>query len=191
MKYIEIDHELYKFLASKTERIGESASDILRRLLELPVEKVSDVSPKKISQPSLEKRTKSKPRIVEKKFKPLKNKPKVPFVTPLDGLLIDTNIHEQKGAVGRFLYVLEKLENIQGVAFQNVLNIQGRDRLYFARSKELLLEASKTSNPKEIGESGYWVITNNNTIKKRTILKSVLLQSGFPSDKATQLAELI
>ena len=33
MKTIEIDDELYHYIASQTQQIGESASDILRRLL--------------------------------------------------------------------------------------------------------------------------------------------------------------
>ena len=36
MKNIEIDDELYHYIASRTQSIGESASDILRRLLRLP-----------------------------------------------------------------------------------------------------------------------------------------------------------
>lgn len=59
-----------------------------------------------------------------------------------------------------------------------MLQIQGRDRLYFATSKESLLKASKSANPKEIGNSGFWVTTNNNTAKKRTILSEVLGQFG-------------
>ncbi|TYG35454.1 replication initiation negative regulator SeqA [Lonepinella koalarum] len=36
MKIIEVDEELYQYIASHTQSIGESASDILRRLLHLP-----------------------------------------------------------------------------------------------------------------------------------------------------------
>ncbi|MGL6123210.1 MAG: replication initiation negative regulator SeqA, partial [Shewanella sp.] len=54
MKYIEVDEELYRHIASKTEHIGESASDILRRLLGLSVDAVEQPQPLAISQPSLE-----------------------------------------------------------------------------------------------------------------------------------------
>ena len=37
MKIIEVDEELYQYIASQTRSIGESASDIFRRLLSLPV----------------------------------------------------------------------------------------------------------------------------------------------------------
>ena len=46
MKYIEVDEELYRHIAGKTERIGESASDILRRLLGLDVESINHDMPK-------------------------------------------------------------------------------------------------------------------------------------------------
>ena len=35
MKIIEVDEELYQYIAGNTQSIGESASDILRRLLNL------------------------------------------------------------------------------------------------------------------------------------------------------------
>ncbi len=35
MKTIEVDDELYSYIASHTKHIGESASDILRRMLEI------------------------------------------------------------------------------------------------------------------------------------------------------------
>lgn len=34
MKIIEVDEELYRYIASHTQHIGESASDILRRMLD-------------------------------------------------------------------------------------------------------------------------------------------------------------
>ncbi len=43
MKTIEVDEDLYRYIASQTQHIGESASDILRRLLNVdgqPVETV-------------------------------------------------------------------------------------------------------------------------------------------------------
>ncbi|VTP65226.1 Negative modulator of initiation of replication [Leclercia adecarboxylata] len=35
MKTIEVDDELYQYIASQTRHIGESASDILRRMLKI------------------------------------------------------------------------------------------------------------------------------------------------------------
>lgn len=168
MKYIEIDEELYRHIASKTERIGESASEILRRLLGLDVETIPVTTPKQISQPSLENKQASR----------LSSSEVATSLNSIETLIDKEILAQQKGAVGRFLYSLEAIYNAMPQQFDQVLQIQGRDRLYFATSKESLLKASKSANPKEIGNSGFWVTTNNNTAKKRTILTEVLLQFG-------------
>ena len=43
MKTIEVDEELYRYIASQTHHIGESASDILRRLLLMTEEQQREV----------------------------------------------------------------------------------------------------------------------------------------------------
>ena len=53
MKTIELDDDLYFFIASQTRHIGESASDILRRLLEQPAhQRVPVAEPVAVAQPS-------------------------------------------------------------------------------------------------------------------------------------------
>uniref|UniRef100_UPI004047E69A replication initiation negative regulator SeqA n=1 Tax=Shewanella sp. TaxID=50422 RepID=UPI004047E69A len=89
---------------------------------------------------------------------------------------------QQKGAVGRFMYLLANLQAIAGHEFNKVLDIQG---------KQELLASSQSSNPKEIATSGYWVTTNNNTAKKQTILTEVLEHLGCDSEQARSIAEYI
>ncbi|MEZ9537910.1 replication initiation negative regulator SeqA [Shewanella sp. 10N.286.51.B8] len=195
-KYIEIDEELYRYIASKTERIGESASDILRRLLDLSIESVEPVEPLAISQPSLETaHAKSVAKVKAEVITPEVVEPAVieEVNTEVD---FNTVVHEhmlsqQKGAVGRFLFLLESLSAMTPATFDQILKIQGRGRLYFARSKAELLKASQSANPKEIGTSGYWVTTNNNTAKKRTILSEVLLQLGCNEELAKSISDRI
>lgn len=171
MKYIEVDEELYRHIAGKTERIGESASDILRRLLGLDVESINHDMPETISHPGMESAA-AKPKIkAQTGHKPKSNKD---FSECIDKV----ELAAQKGAVGRFLFILEAIYRTAPEQFSQVLQIQGRDRLYFATSRESLLKASKSANPKEIGQSGFWVTTNNNTAKKRNILTEVLQQYG-------------
>ena len=183
MKYIEVDEELYRFIAGKTERIGESASDILRRLLGLAVENKESSKPESIHEPSLEAQEPAPKAKVSHKIK----SEQIEFFH----LFNDDELQAQKGAVGRFLFVLARLYDTTPSDFAQVLQIQGRGRLYFATSKEALLEASKSSNPKEIGHSGYWVTTNNNTPKKQTILNEVLHLLGCETELASQLSEKI
>ncbi|KPZ71513.1 Negative modulator of initiation of replication [Shewanella sp. P1-14-1] len=222
MKYIEVDEELYRYIASKTERIGESASDILRRLLELSVEAVEHAEPLDISHPSLEASANTQSVAVSSEATSIENDQSADesevetssaevstvsntaalsgndanIVTPNTPVDFSTLVHEhmlaqQKGAVGRFMFLLESLSVLTPSTFDQILKIQGRGRLYFARSKAELLSASQSANPKEIGDSGYWVTTNNNTAKKRTILSEVLLQLGCNESQAKSIADNI
>ena len=189
MKYIEIDEELYRYIASKTEKIGESASDILRRLLALPASNVAAVDSEE-SQPA--KVTFSEPSL-ESSYQPnsLPDAPaasNVADVAVTDFELSQPQLDEQKGAVGRFLFALSSLQQQAPAKFDAVLQVQGRDRLYFARSKEELLQASKSANPKEIGNSGFWVTTNNNTAKKQAILSEAIRALGGSELQAQALA---
>ena len=206
MKYIEIDEELYRFIASKTERIGESASDILRRLLDLSVEDTTVSFPQDISQPSLESTAaQSKEQVfnqakaaVEKVIANQNNphQPTTPDepiieVIDFDSIVNQHLLSQQKGAVGRFMHLLASLQVAVGSDFDKVLNVQGKGRLYFARSKQALLNSSASSNPKEIATSGFWVTTNNNTAKKQNIFAEVLEHLGCDTEKAKMIAEYI
>ncbi|WP_445774011.1 replication initiation negative regulator SeqA [Shewanella sp.] len=211
MKYIEIDEELYRYIASKTERIGESASDILRRLLHLSVETIVVDLPEAFSEPSLETESVavSEPELqrsqlfsqakaaVEKvvaaqaKTDVDTDASKLSSALEFSTIVNEHLLAQQKGAVGRFMYLLANLQAIAGHEFNKVLDIQGKGRLYFARSKQELLASSQSSNPKEIATSGYWVTTNNNTAKKQTILTEVLEHLGCDSEQARSIAEYI
>ncbi|MCL1048244.1 replication initiation negative regulator SeqA [Shewanella abyssi] len=185
MKYIEVDEELYRHIASKTEQIGESASDILRRILGLRVDAVTQAQPETISHPSLESD--------DNAVKVIKQTSAVKTSTVTDfAELIDADqLATQKGAVGRFLFILDTVYQTSKSQFEQVLQIQGRDRLYFATSKDALLKASKSANPKEIGNSGFWVTTNNNTAKKRTILSEVLTQFGTDDEQVVAITDKV
>ncbi|WP_417347663.1 replication initiation negative regulator SeqA [Ferrimonas sp.] len=187
MKYIEIDDELYSHIASNTQRIGESASDILRRLLDLPGTAAEAPKPKHVSQPGLE----SGEAVVEAPKAQVEVRSRVAEAGQFNELLDDALLEKQKGAVGRFLYLLDALYRQQPEAFSSVLEIRGRDRLYFATSKDELLSASKSANPKQIGDSQYWVTTNNNTGKKRSLLSSAAESLGCPVDVAKDIAARI
>lgn len=61
MKTIEVDEELYRYIASHTLHIGESASDILRRMLNLksgqPVQVVKELGNEQPPQQAVETKT--------------------------------------------------------------------------------------------------------------------------------------
>ena len=108
MKTIEIDDELYQYIAGQTQRIGESASDILRRLL--LGDSAAGVQPEVLA-------------VAE------------PDVTAVSSNIFDLinrqDLQAEQSVVGRFLFILSTLARAHKKQFANVLEIKGRNRLYF------------------------------------------------------------
>ncbi|WP_115718453.1 replication initiation regulator SeqA [Gallaecimonas mangrovi] len=168
MKTIEVDDELYHYIASNTQNIGENASDILRRLL--------GFAPVAGSEPEVA----VAPEVEVKAAAEVKEKPAAPAIA------LETN-----SAVGRFIHALTELYQRHGDDFAVVQNIRGRDRLYFATSVEELNQAGKSTNPKAIVGSPYWVVTNNNTEKKRNIVAQVMAELGYDEEATKAFVEKI
>jgi negative modulator of initiation of replication len=146
MHTILIDDDIYSYLLKNTKEIGESASDILRRLLSIP--KTAATS----SEPSEEP-------LVEHE---------------LMAVISGPNFVAQKTAVRRFLLILQAVYKQNKDDFEKVLVIQGRDRKYFACSSEEIKNSGSATQPKEIPGSPYWVMTNSPTWQKKEMLRQVL-----------------
>ncbi len=147
MKTIEVDDDLYQYIASNTQHIGESASDILRRLLGVSQGEAPVAAPA--------------------------------VATAKANGELPESLDSAGSAVGRFLAVLGELHQRHGQDFAKVLEIRGRDRLYFSTDAKALNAAGKSTNPKAIPGSHYWVVTNNNTAKKRAIVSQTLAVLGY------------
>lgn len=168
MKTIEIDDELYQYIAGQTKKIGESASEILRRLL------LGDAAA-------------SVPETVE-------------IITPESVSVVNNNIfdlvHKQdlqaeSSVVGRFLFILSALARAHKKQFTKVLEIKGRNRLYFGRSAEELSEAGSSTNPKQIPNTDFWVITNSNTTRKKMMLTETAAKLGYTEQDAERIRDLL
>ncbi|QUJ66542.1 replication initiation negative regulator SeqA [Photobacterium sp. GJ3] len=174
MKTIEVDEELYRYIASQTQHIGESASDILRRLL-----KVDQVN--NHQQPVMPARPKMAQSIVVSKD--AGNLPQSEDrVKAMRSLLISDEFARQEKAIGRFMLVLSTLYRIDAQAFTDATAIKGRTRIYFADSEEKLLNSGKTTKPKAIPETPFWVITNTNTDRKRQMIEQLMQKMHFTQD---------
>ncbi|MCH8502005.1 MAG: replication initiation negative regulator SeqA [Aliidiomarina sp.] len=174
MKKIEIDEELYAYIAAHTQHIGESASTILRRLLGL--------SPTAVQESNLSQG------MALAKTAPVSAHAQG---TSVFDILDRADIAAQKGAVGRFLFILSLLHRCHAEQFAQVLEIRGRNRLYFATSEQELLAAGNSTNPKQIPGSPYWVVTNNNTTKKKSILNAVATEMGYDGSEAEQIRDFL
>ncbi|GGO70718.1 hypothetical protein [Bowmanella pacifica] len=184
MKNIEIDEELYRYIAAQTQHIGESASQILRRLLfsdgKVKVDAVQVAAPKEEAVVA----------------PPVKSAPVAKSALPVqEGALFDyleqAGVAEMGSVVERFIEVLAALARFQGKEFAKVLELKGRNRTYFAISKEELLAAGSSTNPKMLPGSCYWVVTNNNTRKKLTMIMEVAKLLGYSDSDATRLARFL
>ena len=155
MKTIEVDDELYSYIASHTKHIGESASDILRRMLKFTA----------ASQPAApvtkEVRVAS-PAIVEAKpVKTIKDK-----VRAMRELLLSDEYAEQKRAVNRFMLLLSTLYSLDAQAF----------------AEATLLKNGNQTKPKHVPGTPYWVITNTNTGRKCSMIEHIMQSMQFPAE---------
>jgi len=210
MKNIEIEEDLYQYIASKTQFIGESATSILRRLLlsntqelsnsvqlqELPVTQTavgsldtvdeivnSSESSKSIEAPNFEN---------TEKDSTLTDSSAVEEANEcVFNYLNKEELAMQRGAVGRFLLILGALYRVHPSNFSVVSDIRGRDRLYFSDNLNELTESGSSTKPFQIPESPYWVVTNSNTTRKKMILTKVAIALGYSESESEDIRELL
>lgn len=170
MKTIEVDEELYRYIASHTQSIGESASDILRRLLKVSEHKATAapaVTPAVIAAPVAA---------------PVSTRP-VGRVRTMRELLLSDEYAEQNKAVNRFMLVLSTLYSIDNQGFAAATeSLHGRTRVYFAGDQQTLLQNGTHTKPKHVAGTPYWVITNTNTDRKRSMIEHIMQAMQFPAE---------
>ncbi|PMH46846.1 replication initiation regulator SeqA [Vibrio sp. 10N.286.49.B3] len=174
MKTIEVDEDLYRFIASQTQHIGESASDILRRLLDMDAQQqvqVQVVPVQVVDEP--------KGIVVSKDAG---NVTKVDEVKEMRSLLISDEFAALNKAIDRFMLVLSTLHRINPSSFSEATQVKGRKRVYFADNEETLLAHGTTTKPKAIPNSPFWVITNNNTSRKQQMVEQLMSRMSFPAE---------
>ncbi|GGW76079.1 replication initiation negative regulator SeqA [Alteromonas halophila] len=173
MKSIDIDDDLYAFIAGQTKHIGESASDILRRLL------LQETPASAVPAPVIAEQVDTTPAAS-------------PVAADIDtddilALVTVERLTQLSKRVDQFLYILAALHALHQDRFERVEQIRGKNRTYFATSKEALLENGSSTNPKSIPDSPYWVVTNNNTAKKIAMLEQVMQQLGYAEEIIQQV----
>lgn len=179
MKSIQIEDDLYHFIASQTQDIGESASDILRRL----------VMPESLLTPGQAKHVDGASAVepIDSGLSDVIQSAKVCEASAVFSELEGQQLQAIPKMVERWLLVLSIIYKHNTQKFAKVLGMSGRNRTYFATDKDTLLATGSSTNPKNVPGSGYWVITNNNTVKKINMLKEVAEQVGFNSSEIQQL----
>lgn len=157
MKTIELDDDLYFYIASQTRHIGESASDILRRLLEQPANQAA---------PVVEPVTTVQPHAVADAM-------------GLEALLDSGELQKEEKSINRFMQVLSTLYRDDPVGFTQATEIKGRKRVYFSRDPDALRASGSTTKPKPVPQTPFWVITNTNTSRKQNMVAQLMTSMGY------------
>lgn len=169
MKTIELDDDLYFYIASQTRHIGESASDILRRLLEHPTH---------IAVPPAEPVALAQPRVVADPI-------------GLQALLDSGELQKEEKSINRFMQVLSTLYRDDPVGFTQATEIKGRKRVYFSQDPEALRASGSTTKPKPVPETPFWVITNTNTSRKQNMVAQLMASMGYGEEVIAQVCSAI
>lgn len=181
VKSVDIDLDLYQYIASQTNAIGkESPSDILRRLLNFPACLQAKNEPHPSEQLPLFAHNDE--RVVPVVKKHATNQSAVNLLSKnVRDVLKSEEFKQESKAVNRFLQVLSVLHRTNPESFANAVeSIKGSTREYFAREEGSLLAIAKSCKPKQIPASPFWVVTNNNTDRKLRILGRTMAEMQLP-----------
>lgn len=163
MKTIEIEDDVYSYLLSRAQEIGEAATPILRRELGL---KASGTPSSKQSSAD-----------------------RTPATRKLMAFVEDPMLAGHSTAKDRYLSILSFLATQHKDAFENVLTINGRNRVYFARTKQDI--SGNRTAPRAIPGTPYWAMTNSSTAQKRDTMRRVLSALGYDSSTVRDVAYAI
>lgn len=153
MKTIEVEDDVYHYIAAQTKEIGEPATSILRRLLGVPTSAQAP-QPVKVVRAAAQ-------------------------AHELESLLAQPMFSSSTPAVTRMLRIFQEAHSQKKQDFAKVLQIQGRNRAYFARSEQEILKSGKSTQPREIVGTGFWVMTNSPTQQKQQMVREVLEVLGY------------
>ncbi|CAM3507900.1 replication initiation regulator SeqA [Rouxiella silvae] len=169
MKTIEVDEELYRYIASHTQHIGESASDILRRMLKFSAGQEVQAPAAASAAPA-------------EKTAVAANTPR-DRVRAVRELMLSDEYAEQTKAVNRFMLILTTLYTLDPKEFAVATDtLRGRTRTYFAGDQQTLLQNGIHTKPKHVPGTPYWVITNTNTGRKRSMIEHIMQLMQFPAE---------
>lgn len=166
MKTLQIDHDLYTFIASQTREVGEGASPILRRLLGLPAS-----NGRVTAVPAATDAAPSPPTAVE-------------GAAARDGQVLafvaSPEFRAARNPTQRFLAMLGFAYREDPAAFERTaLSLRGRTRTYYARTRQELDRSGQRLHPHPIPGSSLWAMTNASTYQKGQMLRELLTALGY------------
>jgi negative modulator of initiation of replication len=165
MKTIEVEDDVYAYLLSQAQEIGEAATPILRRELGL---KASGTLSAKLASPD-----------------------RTPASRKLIAFVEDPMFSRHTTAKDCYLAILSFLATQHKDAFDKVLTINGRNRVYFARTRQEISQSGTSTEPREVPNTSFWAMTNSPTEQKRDTMRRVLAALGYDSSVVREVAGTI
>jgi negative modulator of initiation of replication len=153
---IEIDDDIYEALRRSVRDFGETPTAVLRRVLDLPAPTKSPTpNPQAAANGSKARRL-------------------LDFVT-------EARFRSRGTATEKYLEILSVRHSESPDEFERILQVSGRERRYFGRSRKEITDSGTSTHPRAIPGTEYWAMTNADTPQKREILGRVLRLLGFSS----------
>jgi negative modulator of initiation of replication len=157
MATLQVDDDVYQFLLRNTSRFGETESEILRRLLQIPLPSNGNGrGSRPLSPPGTTDAV------------DLRSQELLRFVRAGEFRVVSD-------ANKRYLTVLGKVNEQNPTRFAEIRQaVSGRNRIYFSARREDITASGSSTGPQQIPGSSYWALTNENVIRKRRMLQQVL-----------------
>src|SRR6266480_3480878 len=147
MRTIQIDDELYAYIVSHTEELGEGASPILRRLLGMPASNGHGAAALAPGSEAV-----GAPQTAEKPAADARDR-------QLLELVASPELRVSRNATQKFLALLAFLHRQDVAASEaRLLNSRGHSRKYSARTKKARASSGLRGCPRQIRGSRLWAI---------------------------------
>ena len=216
MKQIDIEDDLYKYILANIEAFGETPSQILRRLLQLPinvtatetvvveVEPFVDIVPVPAPEPvkvpaAIEKVVSQSASVYNSHSFASPSLPEA-FANGVSALFASETFQKESVITNKFKMMLTTMYYEDREAFIDAAKVaKGRSRDYLGKNLDKLLASDNqeevelliASKPRDIPYTPFWVVTNANTGRKRIILTQVMASMGYPHHLIERIKEEI
>ena len=215
MKQIDIEDDLYKYILANIEAFGETPSQILRRLLQLPSSNTPTEQyvpeAKVVVNETVVSEIVITPSVTIEKIEETEKVSATSHVFSNSALpeafsngvaaLFDSETFQQEaGITNKFKMMLTTMYFENRDAFIEASKVaKGRSRDYLGKNLDLLLASDNqeevdllvASKPRDIPYTPFWVVTNANTGRKRIILTQVMASMGYPHHLIERIKEEI
>lgn len=197
MKSIQLEDDLVDYLNQHFALTGEKPSAYIHRLMKAAVKAAESAESKEGSNSTVN----------DSAFRPSESESSTatsPANQSADTVLGKTHALRPSGhrikrrrkrlsgmtALDAFLDILTELHDSDPDRFnQRIPRVAGRKRVYFARTAEEIERSGNSTLPVPIPNTGWWVITNTATDRKKIILQDVFRELGLSAARKRELME--